>query len=57
MSLINDSHTFIFMLMKLNQKLHIEAKKKDYILPIGTILICNVNNIDKLYLIYPSPDD
>jgi hypothetical protein len=53
---INNKHTFITMLTQLNKKLYIEAKKTDYILPSGTIIIFSANDINNLAIIFISPD-
>ena len=53
---INDTHTFIWMLTHLNKKINSEAKKINYILPAGTIITFQVNDIDKLEIKFPSPD-
>ena len=54
---IHDTHTFIKMLMQLNQKLNIEAGKIDYVLPAGTIIVFPANDVDKLEIIIPRHEE
>ena len=54
---IHDKHSFIEMLTNLNLKLHNEVEKRDFVLPAGTIIVFQPNDIDKLEIIIPPSEE
>ena len=54
---IHNKHTFIEMLMNLNLKLQYEVNKADFNLPAGTMIIFPANDIEKLEIRIPQPEE
>jgi hypothetical protein len=54
---IHDKHAFIEMLMNLNLKLHNEVEKRQFVLPAGTVIVFQANDIDKLEIIIPPSEE